>query len=57
MTEMASMRDQGNQGYHLVTWRLEGLVSKKRMKRLVCVATFKTTLLIIPCYALYPQWA
>lgn len=41
-TEMASMRDQGNQGYYLVTWRLEGLVSKKRMKRLVYVATVKT---------------
>lgn len=52
-TKMASMRDQGNQGYYLVTWRLEGLVSKKR---LVYVATFKTKSNIHhPLLCLLPQ--
>lgn len=41
-TEVASMRDEGDRGHFLVTWRLEGLVSKEAMKRLVYVATFKT---------------
>lgn len=35
-TEMAFLRDQENQGYFLVTWKLEGLVSKERMKTRVC---------------------
>lgn len=35
-TEMASLRDQENLGYFLVTWKLEGLVSKERMKTHEC---------------------
>lgn len=34
-TEMASMRDEGNRGHFLFPWRLEGLVSQERTKRLV----------------------
>lgn len=33
---MASLRDQENLGYFLVTWKLEGLVSKERMKTHEC---------------------
>lgn len=50
-TEIASMTDEGNQEYFLVIWRLEGLVSKERRKRLVYVTTFKTKLLISPCWS------
>lgn len=30
------LRDQENLGYFLVTWKLEGLVSKERMKTHEC---------------------